>query len=110
MNAPLAYRDSESEDDWEDSEAAATAAAAAATEREAEKQREEAALRDLISPQRGRWAELLAWTAKAAQDEVEGVECIDFALVARELLSERPLSEIPLAVWIAKNTVAASAG
>ncbi|TXN06948.1 hypothetical protein FV222_03870 [Methylobacterium sp. WL103] len=74
------------------------------------KQREEAALRDLISPQRGRWAELLAWTAKAAQDEVEGEERIDFALVARELLGNRPLAEIPLAVWIAKNTVAASAG
>jgi hypothetical protein len=49
----------------------------------------------------------LAWTAKAAEDEVDGEESIDFALVARELLGNRPLSEIPLAVWIAKNTVAA---
>ena len=73
------------------------------------KQREEAALRTLISPQRERWAELLAWTAKGAEDEVEGEERIDFALVARELLGDRPLAEIPLAVWIAKNTVAASA-
>ena len=72
------------------------------------KQREEAALRALISPQRERWAELLAWTAKAAEDEVEGDERIDFALVARELLGDRPWAEIPLAVWIAKNTVAAS--
>lgn len=67
-------------------------------------------MRALISPQRGRWAELLAWTAKAAEDEVEGEERIDFALVARELLGNRPLAEIPLATWIAKNTVAASAG
>ena len=73
------------------------------------KQREEAALRALVSPKRGRWAELLAWTAKAAEDEVEGEERIDFALVARELLGDRPLAEMPLAVWIAKNTVAASA-
>lgn len=72
------------------------------------KQREEAVLRDIVSQRRARWAELLAWTAKAAQDEVEGEECIDFALVARELLGDRPLNEIPLAVWIAKNTVAAS--
>ena len=47
VNATLEYRDTESEDDWEDSEAsaeaAATAAAAAATEKEAEKQQEEAA-------------------------------------------------------------------
>ncbi|MCJ2121910.1 hypothetical protein [Methylobacterium sp. J-077] len=56
-----------------------------------------------------RWAELLAWTAKAAEDEVKGEECIAFALVARELLGDRPLTEIPLAVWIAKNTVAATA-
>lgn len=74
------------------------------------KQREDFVLRDRVSPQRGRWAELLAWTAKAAEDEVEGKERIDFALVARELLGDRPLADIPLAVWIAKNTVAASAG
>ncbi|MCJ2092966.1 hypothetical protein MKK67_10715 [Methylobacterium sp. J-072] len=68
------------------------------------KQREEAVLSDIIPARRARWAELLAWTAKAAEDEVEGEECIAFALVARELLGDRPL-----AVWIAKNTVAASA-
>jgi truncated hemoglobin YjbI len=71
------------------------------------KQREEAVLRDILPQRRRRWAELLAWTAKAAEDEVEGEECIDFALVARELSGDRLPSEIPLAVWIAKNTVAA---
>ncbi|MDN3570149.1 hypothetical protein [Methylobacterium longum] len=74
------------------------------------KQREEAVLRDILPQRRGCWAELLAWTAKAAEDEVEGEECIDFALVARELLRGRPLTEIPLANWIAKNTVAALSG
>jgi hypothetical protein len=74
------------------------------------KQREESVLRDILPARRARWAELLAWTAKAAEDEVEGRECIDFALVARELLSDRPLSEIPIASWIAKHTVAASTG
>jgi hypothetical protein len=74
------------------------------------KQREEAMLRDVVSARRARWAELLAWTAKAAEDEVEGDEFIDFALVARELLGQRSLQEIPIAVWIAKHTVAISAG
>jgi hypothetical protein len=74
------------------------------------KQREEAVLRDILPQRRGRWAELLAWAAKAAEDEIEGEECIDFALVARELSGDRPLTEIPLAVWMAKQTVAASAG
>ena len=74
------------------------------------KQREEAVLQDILPAQRVRWAELLAWTAKAAEDELEGNSCIDFALVARELFGDRPLSEIPIAVWIAKHTVAISAG
>ena len=91
---------------FEQSEAASAVASAAATK----KQREEAVLRDIISARRARWAELLAWTAKAAEDEVEGEQCVDFALVARELLGDRPLTEIPLAIWIAKNTVATSAG
>ncbi|CAA2105862.1 hypothetical protein MBUL_03401 [Methylobacterium bullatum] len=90
---------------FEQSDTTSATAAKAGTK----KQREETALRTLISPQRGRWADLLAWTAKAAADEVEGEEHIDFALVARELLGDRPLADIPLAVWIAKNTVAASA-
>ncbi|NEU14597.1 hypothetical protein G3T14_21140 [Methylobacterium sp. BTF04] len=89
---------------FEHSEAVSAIAGAKGTK----KQREEAVLRDILSHRRARWAELLAWTAKAAEDEVEGEERIDFALVARELLGDRPLSEIPLAIWIAKNTVAAS--
>lgn len=74
------------------------------------KQREETVLREVLEERRTRWAELLAWTAKAAEDEVEGEECIDFALVARELIGDRPLAEIPLAAWIAKHTVASLTG
>ena len=91
---------------FEQSEAVSAITGTAGTK----KQREEAVLRNIVSVRRARWAELLAWTAKAAEDEVEGEERIDFALVARELLGDRPLADIPLAVWIAKNTVEASAG
>lgn len=91
---------------FEQSEAVSVIASTAGTK----KQREEAMLRDVVSARRARWAELLAWTAKAAEDEVEGDEFIDFALVARELLGQRSLQEIPIAVWIAKHTVAISAG
>ncbi|MCJ2059736.1 hypothetical protein MKL09_24795 [Methylobacterium sp. J-048] len=90
---------------FEPSDAAPRTAAKAGTK----KQREEAVLRDIIAPRRGHWAELLAWTAKAAEDDGEGEECVDFALVARELLGDRPLTDIPLAGWIARNTVAVSA-
>jgi hypothetical protein len=88
---------------FEQSEAVSALLGAAGTK----KQREQAVLRDVLSNRRARWAELLAWTAKAAEDEVEGEESIDLALVARELLGERPLAEIPLGLWIAKHTVAA---
>ena len=73
-------------------------------------ERKAAVLREILPSRRTRWAELLAWTAQAAQDKGEGDEWIDFALVARELLNERPLAEIPVATWIAKNTVAALSG
>ena len=73
----------------------------------ARKQREEAVLQTILPAKRARWADLLAWTAKAAQDETEGDAAIDFALVARELLGERALTEIPIARWIAEMTVAA---
>lgn len=82
------------------------ATSAIASAAETKKQREEAVLRAVLPMRRARWAELLAWTAKATEDEVEGEECIDFALVARELLGDRPLAEIPLAAWIAKHTAA----
>ncbi|GJD52943.1 hypothetical protein OPKNFCMD_5711 [Methylobacterium crusticola] len=71
------------------------------------RQQREAVLQQVLPLRRARWAELLAWTAKAAQDQVEDEAWIGFALVARELLGERPLDEIPVAGWIAGNTAAA---
>ena len=64
-------------------------------------------LRQVLPARRARWAELLAWTAKAAQDQIENQAWIGFALVAREMLGERPLANIPTAAWIAGNTAAA---
>lgn len=63
----------------------------------------------VLPARRARWAELLGWTAKAAQDQVEDETWIAFALVARELQGERPLAEIPIAAWIAQNTAGALA-
>ncbi|WP_336491556.1 hypothetical protein [Methylobacterium nigriterrae] len=74
------------------------------------KEQQAAVLREILPARRARWAELLAWTAKAARDELEGDEWVDLVLVARELLGERSLAEIPVAAWIAKNTVAALSG
>ena len=71
------------------------------------KEKQQKVLQDILPARRARWGELLAWTAKAAADQVEGDEWINLALVARELLGDRSLAEIPLAGWIAKNTVTA---
>lgn len=71
------------------------------------KARTEAVLHGVIEEHRKRWAELLAWTALAARDEVDNDDWIDFTLVARELLGERPISDIPLASIIALTTIAA---
>jgi hypothetical protein len=83
------------------------AAHAAVSSVSGQKQRQEAVLRQVLPARRARWAELLAWTAKAAQDQIENQAWIGFALVAREMLGERPLANIPIAAWIAGNTAAA---
>lgn len=67
----------------------------------------ESILHNLIAARRERWAELLAWTALAARDEADSDDWIDFTLVARELLGDRPIEEIPLAKCIAQNTAEA---
>lgn len=66
-----------------------------------------AMLESVLPERRQHWATRLAWTALAARDAVEDEAWIDFALVARELLGERPLARIPVATWIARNTAAA---
>jgi hypothetical protein len=67
-------------------------------------------LRDVVADRRRYWGELLAWTVFGASDDEAIGEAKDFALVARELLSSRPLADIPFAVLIAKNTVEAMQG
>lgn len=54
---------------------------------------------------RSAWADMLAWTALAAKHAASGTDWQDFAIVARELLGQRPLTEIPFALAIAGATV-----
>lgn len=68
------------------------------------KKRLDAVIDRILPDRRSRWAELLAWTAMAVREEDE-TAWIDLALVARELRGERSLRDIPLAAWIARNTV-----
>ncbi len=72
------------------------------------KARTEAVLLGTVSEHRKRWAELLAWNALAARDDGDSTEWVDLALVARELLGNRPIADIPLAVTIARNCVNAT--
>ncbi len=59
-----------------------------------------------LPARRARWAELLGWTALTLrQDESTEDDWIDFVLVARELLGDRPLVDIPLMTAIAGKTV-----
>ncbi|MDR7040313.1 truncated hemoglobin YjbI [Methylobacterium sp. BE186] len=88
---------------FEQGEAAQTLVSASGSKKE----KQDAVLREILPARRARWAELLAWTARAAQDQVEDDDWIDLALVAQELLGGRPLAGIPVAAWIASNTVAA---
>ncbi len=91
-------------DNWfEDSEAALAAVQRGTTK----KDRIANVLRDVISPRRRYWGELLAWTSLSVRDDPSYNDAEDFALVARELLGAWPLIDIPVAVMIAKNTVEA---
>ena len=62
-----------------------------------------------LERRRRRWAELLAWTAFSAKASSAGkLAWRDLAIVARELLSDRPLANIGLMRRIAEQTVKAS--
>jgi hypothetical protein len=78
-------------------------------EKKTRKARAGAVIDSILPKGRESWARRLAWTAlvaNAADDE----DWIDFALVAQELVGDRPLRQIPLAAWVAENTVEAAAG
>jgi hypothetical protein len=73
------------------------------------KRRIEAILTQLLPTRRKFWAERCAWmaaTLKEGAAEGDDTWC-DFALVARDLVGQRPLAEIPLAARIAAATVEA---
>ena len=59
-----------------------------------------------LQSHRRRWAELLAWTALGLKSRSDGAAWQDLAVVAREILGDRPLGEIPLMQSIAATTVA----
>ena len=73
------------------------------------KRRIEAVSAQLLPTRRAFWAERCAWmaaTLKEGTDEGDNT-WRDFALVARDLVGERPLASIPLAARIAAATVEA---
>ena len=56
------------------------------------------------------WAQLVAWTALAMKHGTDGSDWQDFAIVAREILGERPLSGIPLMQAVADATISVHRG
>src|SRR5262249_17381033 len=73
------------------------------------KRRLEAASGRLLSARRSFWGERCAWMAATLKESAEDGDKAwsDFALVARDLLGEKPLGAIPLAKRIASATVEA---
>ncbi len=74
----------------------------------------------VLEGRRGVWAERIAWTAAALRSPEPGgkkagagnpgsPDWVDFALVARALLEDRPLRDLPVMVAIARLTVEAFA-
>ncbi|WP_285022464.1 hypothetical protein [Novosphingobium sp. fls2-241-R2A-195] len=62
----------------------------------------------VLEPKRAFWAGVVAWSAFAQRGEGDDPQWIEMALVAREMATQRPLTEIPLARFIAVQTVEAA--
>ncbi|MEO0810796.1 MAG: hypothetical protein AAFW82_09235, partial [Pseudomonadota bacterium] len=58
-----------------------------------------------LQQQRHFWAQLVAWTAFGIQKNADGSDWQSLSIVAREILQDRPLDEIPLMHEIAATTV-----
>ena len=73
------------------------------------KRRIEAVSAQLLPARRSFWGERCVWMAATLKESAEDGDSTwsDFALVARDLLGERPLDAIPLATRIASATVEA---
>lgn len=67
-----------------------------------------AIIKNVLEPKRAFWANVVAWSAFAQRGDDHGSEWIEMALVAREMASARPLTEIPLARFIAVQSVEAA--
>ncbi len=67
-----------------------------------------AIIEKVLEPKRAYWAGVVAWSAFARRGDSHDSEWIEMALVAREMASERPLTEIPLARFIAVQTAEAA--
>ena len=61
----------------------------------------------MLEPKRAFWADVVAWNAFARRGDSDSSDWIEMALVSREMASERPLNEIPLARFIAVQTAEA---
>jgi hypothetical protein len=62
----------------------------------------------VLEPKRAFWASVVAWSAFAQRGDGDDPKWIEMALVAREMDTQRPLTEIPLARFIAVQTVEAT--
>ena len=77
--------------------------------RSTRKQQAALVLNNLLPRRRRKWAELIGWTALTLKaDEASGAWAA-FAVVAGELLTDRPLTDLPVMRDIAGRTVAAFA-
>jgi hypothetical protein len=67
-----------------------------------------AIIETVLEPKRAFWASVVAWSAFAQRGDGDDPQWIEMALVAREMDTQRPLTEIPLARFIAFQTVEAT--
>ena len=67
-----------------------------------------AVIEKVLEPKRAYWAGVIVWSAFAQRGDGHSSDWIEMALVAREMASKRPLTEIPLARFIAVQTAQAA--
>ena len=67
-----------------------------------------AIIQDVLEPHRAFWAEVIACSAFARRGSGDDTMWVDMALVAREFAGDRPLTDLPLARFIAVQTDAAA--
>jgi len=65
-----------------------------------------AIIEQVLEPKRTFWASVIAWSAFAQRGDGHDSDWVAMALVAREMASDRPLAEIPIARFIAVQSEA----